>query len=78
MRMVLPWITQNRTTSSPCCRAWKTLEGWRTRLAATLLMTYMSPRPPRLSEGVTSGKYFGDFGLGLLPDYELLTRPPNS
>src|SRR6516165_10873072 len=47
--MLLPWITQNRTTSSPCCRAWKTLEGWRTKLAATPMMTYLSPPLPTLS-----------------------------
>src|SRR5262249_12257432 len=75
--MLLPSITQNRTTSSPCCRAWKTLEGWRTKLAATPMMTYMSPPPPTLSGRVSSGKCFGDFGLAPLPDYELLTRPPN-
>jgi hypothetical protein len=60
---LLPWKTQNRTTSSPCCRAWKTLEGWRTRLAATPLMTYVSPPPPTLSGRVSSGKCCGDFGL---------------
>ena len=84
---LLPWITQNRTTSSPCCRAWKTLEGRRSRLAATPLMTSMWPPPPTLSGRVSSAKCFGDFGPTVrhhvkarppLPDYELLTRPPNS
>ena len=71
---LLPWITQNRTTSSPCCRAWKTLEGWRTRLAATPLMTYMSPPSPTLSGRVSSGKCFGDFGLTVR--HHVKARPP--
>ena len=69
---LLPWITQNRTTSSRCCRAWKALEGWRRRLAATPLTTYMSP--PTLSGRVSSGRCFGDFGLTIR--HRVKARPP--